>query len=188
MNPRVYVDVRILATGSGAPFGSADPRAAGVVFGAVHKCLRAYPGRYAVAFPAGRGFMAVIRLFATTRDELDALVAMLGQSRVVRDYAVIGYPHEVPSDYVGPWRQYCRYRIPSRRADRHAGAPCRARRMEDAERKRLPYLLIASGSTRQNFGLRFEVRDGMPNTEECRPDGYGLARAGAPFSLPDPPA
>ena len=129
MNPRVYVDLRILPSGGDARAPGVDPRASGLVFGAVHRHMRAHPGRFALALPDGRGFMAVLRVFADTREELDGLAEALQDSPLVRDYAVVGYPKRVPEDFDGPWLQYRRYRIPTRRADRKEGAPCRQRRI-----------------------------------------------------------
>ncbi|MFM2056633.1 MAG: hypothetical protein RLY71_1018 [Pseudomonadota bacterium] len=188
MTPRVFVDLRMLPSGGDARVPGIDPRAAGLVFGAVHRHMRAHPGRFALALPEGRGFMAVLRVFADTRDELDALAEALHAVPTVRDYAVIGYPQRVPEDFDGAWLQYRRYRIPTRRADREDGAPCRARRIEFAESQRLPYLLVHSASTGQSFGLRVCVLAGTPNAQPCAPDSYGLARSSAPFSLPVLPA
>ena len=188
MNPRVYVDLRILPSGGDARAPGVDPRACGLVFGAVHRHMRAHPGRFALALPDGRGFMAVLRVFADTREELDGLAEALQDSPMVRDYAVVGYPKRVPEDFDGPWLQYRRYRIPTRRADRKEGAPCRQRRIAFAEAQGLPYLLVHSASTEQSFGLRVCVLEGAPNTLPCAPDGYGLARSSAPFSLPMLPA
>lgn len=185
MRPLTYVDIGVVSVGSGAESGSGDPRIAGIVFGALHRCFRNAPGRFAVAFPDGKGFMAVIRVFASTHDELEELGNSLASSRVVRDYALPGRPKAVPEDYSGPWVQFRRFRIPSRKSDRKPGAPLRARRLLEADERRLPYLLVHSGSTGQSFGLRFECLPGEPNEGACHPDGYGLARASAPFSLPD---
>lgn len=186
MTPQVYVDLHLLPLGEHG-VAAANPRATGIVFGAVHRCFRQRAGCFAVAFPASRGFLSVIRVFASSRDDLDALAESLLPLPVIRDYTSLGYPRSVPKDYAGPWLQYRRYRIPSRRSDRHAGAPCRARRIAEAEKNRLPYLLVHSSSTQQSFGLRFEILPGQPNDTECRPDSYGLARAQAAFSLPDLP-
>lgn len=184
MRPRVFVDVRILPTGGDARQLGCDPRATGLVFAAMHRHMRAHPGRFALALPEGRGFMAVLRLFADTRDDLDGLADTLQQSRLVRDYAMIGYPQRVPEDFSGDWLQYRRYRIPTRRADRNPGAPCRTRRMAFAEDNALPYLLVHSASTGQSYGLRISILPGSPNTGPCSPDSYGLARRDAAFSLP----
>jgi hypothetical protein len=184
MTPRVYVDLRITVSGGDARSLGVDPRATGLVFSVLHRCMRQHPGRFAAAFPEGLGFLAVIRVFASSRDDLDGLAEQLLQSQPVRDYAVLGYPRQVPEDFAGEWLQYRRYRIPTRTSDRKEGAPCRARRLQEADRRRLPYLLVHSSSTGQNFGLRFEVLPGARNTEPCSPDSYGLARASAPFSIP----
>lgn len=187
MQPLIYTDLRILAGGSDQRRPGADPRATGLVFGALHQQFRRQPGQYAVAFPSRHGHLALIRVFAEGRPQLDQLVAAVATAGSVRDYAHIGYPQWVPADYAGPWLQYRRYRIPTRKADRHEGAPLRARRLAAADARNLPYLLVRSGSTGQAFGLRFEVIPGAAQSGECQPDGYGLARASAPFSLPDLP-
>ena len=186
MTPQVYVDLRVLPLGEQG-IAVANPRTTGLVFGAVHRCFRQRTGRFAVAFPQSRGFLSIIRVFASSRDDLDELAESLSALPSIRDYASLAYPRTVPIDYAGPWLQYRRYRIPSRAADRHAGAPCRARRILEAEKMRLPYLLMHSTSTQQNFGLRFEIKLGQRNETECHPDGYGFARANSIFSLPDLP-
>lgn len=188
MTPRVYVDLHVLGAGGDTRKPGADPRATSLVFGAVHGAMRSLPGRFAVAFPHGKGFLSVIRVFASDRQDIDAFAEALTPHSAVRDYAILGYPRTVPEDYSGPWVSYRRYRIPTRKADRKAGAPCRLRRLQFSEKHDLPYLIVNSVSTGQVFGLRFEAVKDVAPTSDAQPDGYGLARRSALFSVPDLPA
>ena len=188
MTPRAFIDLHIAGSASDARTLGVDIRATGLVFGVLHGFMREWPGRYAVAFPKGRGFLSVIRVFGSTREDIDLLATSIVDRSAIRDYAIVGYPRVVPEDYTGPWVSYRRYRIPTRKADRKPGAPCRARRMQLADERDLPYLIVRSTSTGQTFGLHFETLEQAPRTQDAQPDGYGLARRSAPFSVPDLPA
>lgn len=188
MRPSVYVDLHVLGSGGDTRSAGVDPRAASLVFGALHGVMRRMPGKFAVAFPEGKGFFGVIRVFASSREDIESMAEALTAYPSVRDYSILGFPRFVPQPYTGPWVSYHRYRIPTRKSDRKPGAPCRLRRLKHAEEQDLPYLMVRSASTGQAFGLRFEVSKASPSVGDVQPDSYGLARRTHAFSVPDLPA
>lgn len=188
MMPSVYVDLHVLGSGGDTRSAGVDPRAASLVFGALHGVMRQMPGKFAVAFPEGKGFFRVIRVFASNREDIESMANALSASAAARDYSILGFPRFVPQPYTGPWVSYRRYRIPTRKSDRKPGAPCRLRRLNYAEQQDLPYLIVRSTSTGQTFGLKFEVSKASPSFGDSQPDSYGLARRTQAFSVPDLPA
>lgn len=129
-----------------------------------------------------------VRVFAQEA-HADALLALAGELRgrpLVRDYGAISTAAPVPS--AAAWVAFRRYRLPTERSDRNAGpegSALRARRLAEAQARRLPFVEMSSGSNGGRFRLTVapEVR-----TESGRgafePDGYGLAAATRDFAVP----
>lgn len=199
MTPQQYVDFTLAAPEPDLPgakhartLGSGTTLPAPVIAGAMLKVLHGVfgqePGRYALALPkhASAPF-AALRVFAAGREDLDGLVQGVEGHPVIRDYARIGYPRKVPADWDGPWLEFRRYRIPSRKAGRKPGDMLRERRMAQAEERRLPYFILQSRSNGQQFGLYLEILPAGAPGGEARPDGYGLSVPTRPFALPDLP-
>lgn len=199
MKPQHYVDFSLAAPEPDTPaakyarpqgYGTTLPAPviAGAMLKVLHGVFGQQPGRYALALPRypDSPFNA-LRVFASERDELDGLVQGVEGHPVIRDYAYIGERRKVPLDWSGPWREFRRYRIPSRKSGRKPDDTLRERRMAQAEERRLPYFILHSRSNGQQFGLYLEVlpADAMP--DDCQPDSYGLSVASRPFALPDLP-
>lgn len=185
MIPRHFFDIDIRG---GDQVGIPFPLACGIVVQVLHGAFRSLPSRYALAFPRPH-FFAAVRVFASERAELDALVEAIRHHPKVRDYTRLGYPQSVPAGFRGKWVEYRRYRIPTRKSDREPGTPLRAKRIADADKRRLPYLMLSSRSTGSQFGLYVEpivYNDaGAERLErDCRPDGYGLSGRDKAFALP----
>lgn len=193
MIPAHYVDFslavlepessRVQGCGAGLP----APVVAGAMLKVLHGVFGREPGRFALCLPQHRTApFAALRVFAAERGDLDELVEGVGDHPVIRDYGHIGYPRRVPADWDGGWVEFRRYRIPSRKAGRKPDDTLRQRRMEQAERRRLPYFILQSASNGQQFGLYLQVLPGGTATD-CRPDSYGLSVSSRPFALPDLP-
>lgn len=179
MRLQYYVDFKVLNGEMALP----------IVSGAIIKVLHgvfADQAKYAIAFP-GNSIFSIIRIFASNRDDLDELVAKTAGHLIIQNYAQIGYPRMVPADFNGPWVEYRRFRIPTRKADRDQGAPLRAKRIKIADESKLPYLILTSKSTKQQFGLYFQVLKTVAGISEARPNSYGLSSALHSFSVPDLP-
>lgn len=183
MTPGAYIDVGLAREGE-----RGDPRIASAVYARLHGIMRAHPGRFAVAFPRADNLFSLLRVFASSPQELEAMAKGLRDGPAMGANVRIGEAKTVPTGFAGPWQECRRYRIPSRRADRRPGAPCRARRLQEADRQQIPYLLMHSASTGQYFSLHFDVRTFSENHDSAQPDGYGLSRASAPFCVPHLPA
>lgn len=152
----------------------------------LHGAIRQMPGRFALAFPqarqGGRRHPGrLIRVFAESREVLDDLVAAIEAHQVVRESAHLGYARSVPADFAGPWREYRRYRIPSRKSRLK-----RARSMRIEAADEMPYFRLTSRSNEQGFSLYLAVQPGR-GPGDCQPDSYGLSVATRPFALPDLP-
>lgn len=175
MEPHCYVDIAIARR--------APPMAAALVLRVLHGAFRRTPGHYALALPDyPRGFSR-LRVFAETRDALDALVAATETHAALADYGQFSYPKNVAADFAGPWVSYRRYRIPTRNTERKPDGTVRLRRMQEADASRLPYFSIRSESNGQTWRLYIEAHD-VEAGGTAEPDSYGLAIASRPFGLP----
>lgn len=188
MQPVVYVDLEVLA-GDGGGESMPAPILAGAALDVLHGAFRQQPGRYVLALPDVAPDRAcapgrILRVFAGSRDDLDALVAAVGGHPIIRDYTRIGYPHPVPAAFSGPWIEYRRYRIPSQKSLRKPGDTLRERRMQSASERGLPFFQMRSRSNGQSFMLYVQVLDAAIGNAECRPDCYGLSVSSRSFAVP----
>jgi CRISPR-associated endoribonuclease Cas6/Csy4 subtype I-F len=188
MKPVVYVDLEVLAgdrDGESMP----APVLAGAALDVLHGAFRQQPGRYALALPGvspnkGNTPGRILRVFAGSRDDLDALVAAISGHPVIRDYTRIGYPRPVPGEFSGPWIEYRRYRIPAQKSLRKPGDTLRERRMQGARERGLPFFHTRSRSNGQSFMLYVQAFDVATGDAECLPDSYGLSVSSRPFAVP----
>jgi hypothetical protein len=191
MIPLHYVDLTSRTSGKGA--GLPPPIVAGATLRVLHGVFKQTPGRYALALP---GFstapFAKLRVFAGERDDLDSLAEAVSAHHLFKDHMQLGYPRKIAESYDGPWQRYSRYRIPSRKSGRHIDDGLRQRRLDQADERRLPYFILSSQSTGQQFGLYVSIDAVEPPIDwqicDIQPDSYGLSVASRAFALPDLPA
>lgn len=188
MRARRYMDFD-LPSGAGAP----RPVIASALVQALHGVFAAHPGEYALALPgwSGEGEPAsepwrALRIFAEDLEALDRLMQRLERHPVVRDYTRAGFPRPVPEGFEGPWVEYRRYRVSSRKAGVDA---LRHRRLTDATERGLPFLQVRSASNGQAFVLGVEPRPSTPRRSDAdaAPDSYGLSVTSRAFALPHIP-
>ena len=177
MKPRHYVNIVIGASG-----GASLPVAASAVMRVLHSAFRNHPKIFAVAFPQ-KSIFSMIRVFAENAENLKLLQSEIEDHQDIVSFARFKVSREVPFDFSGEWASYTRFRIPSRKADRHEGSPLRLSRMRQADEENMPYLVLRSKSQKTEFGLRFKIEKGAP-CEDCMPDSYGLSTSSKVFSLP----
>ncbi len=186
MQPQHYVDITVVGNGKGV--GLPLPIVAGAILRVLHGAFRRHPGKFALALPVkDKSHFACLRVFAQSRDDLDLLVAAVEINPVIRDYGRIGYPHGIPEGYDGQWKQYSRFRIPTRKADRDPDDALRSRRIAYADENGLPFFIVSSDSTKQRFGIYIKVDLANANQAECMPDSYGLSVCTRQFAVPDLP-
>lgn len=176
------IDVR----GGSEETGMAVPVVRGKILAHLHPVFKRYPHTYALAVPSNVGYL---RVFASTRDQLDLLVEHLSANPWMRDYAILKYPRAVAEDFSGSWTIYRRYRIPTLKTDRKEGTEhgaLRQRRLNSVVVNKMDYFCLRSSSNRQLFTLVVERKSGVRSTE-CLPNGYGLSSGNSPFALPDLP-
>lgn len=188
MKPVIYVDLEVLAEDQGGESMPA-PVLAGAAMEVLHGAFRQHPGRYALALPSvltgkAKGPGRTLRIFAGSRDDLDTLVAVVSGHPIIRDYTRWGHQRPVPEDFAGPWIEYRRYRIPAQKSLRKPNDSLRERRMQTAQRLRLPYFHLRSRSNGQQFMLYVQALEGKETGSACQPDGYGLSVSSRPFAVP----
>ena len=193
MMPRVYFDIEALAVAEDT--GMSAPALRGRMLALLHPLFAAKPHTYALAIPAGcqavcdRGGGA-LRVFASSRDDLDALADSLSRLPWIRDYARLHYPASVPENYAGAGVAFRRYRVPSLKSDRRTGAEAgqlRQRRMQTLQKEKMDYFIVSSKTTEQRFTLAVRRESGAPPQAECLPNSYGLCSAHNVFCVPDLP-
>jgi hypothetical protein len=183
MVPRWYVDLEVRSAEDDRTGSCRVLR--GVALAQLHAVFVEYPGRFAVALALDS---RQLRVFASSRDDLDILAGALEGRAWIRDYAMLSYPRMVPTDYSGRWWTYRRFRVPTERTDRRTGGDkgaLRLRRLRYVEAAKLEYFKIRSGSNGNTFTVIVERVPGSPQLSECAPNGYGLASAKNLFSLPE---
>ena len=193
MMPRVYFDIEALAATEDT--GMSAPALRGRMLALLHPLFAAQPHTYALAIPAGRQAVCdrgggALRVFASSRDDLDALVDSLSRLPWIRDYARLHYPASVPENYAGAWVAFRRYRVPSLNSDRRTGEEAgqlRQRRMQTVQKEKMDYFIVSSKTTEQRFTLAVRRESGAPPQAECLPNSYGLCSAHNVFCVPDLP-
>lgn len=189
MMPKWYSDAIPLMVGGDTGLGGHLLR--GCLLGLLHGAFANRPAAFAVAFPGEpvKGLLCgVLRIFASSREDLDWLAAQITPQPWFRDYYRLAYPCEVPETFDGKWVRHSRYRIPSRSSDRHEGeqkGQLRERRMAEAGREGLAYFVLRSTGNGQRFSLLVRREPAEAQHGECLPNGYGFSVAMRPFSLPE---
>jgi CRISPR-associated endoribonuclease Cas6/Csy4 subtype I-F len=184
MTPNFYLDIEVVGADDS---GLSLPSLRSLAFMKLHSRFKKSPGVFAIAIPRlskGKG----LRVFATTQEEVESLLAGLAEEVWFRDYARVRGVKAVPQDYSGGWAAFARYRIPTVKSDRHATgdtSSLRDRRLAYARDKRLEYFNVRSSSTSQSFSLTVERLDGVGLPREGVPNSYGLCSRLAPLGLPD---
>ena len=184
MKPEWFFDIDVLSGGEDS--GLAAPVLRGTVMSYLHPFFKRHAETFALAVPSE---MRKLRVFASTREELDSLMDYLTRINWIRDYVRLSYPRRVPSDFTGPWTTYRRYRIPTLKTDRKAGAEhgnLRQRRLETVVGSKMDYFKLRSSSNQQVFTLVIERRPGSFSIE-CLPNGYGLSSGENIFARPEVP-
>lgn len=126
MRPQWYCDALPLIVGGDT--GASGPVLRNRMLSLLHGIFTQRPGAFAVAFP-GREQLAVLplpltgalRVFASSREDMDWLAENVISQPWFRDYARLSYPRAVPADFRGEWVRFVRYRVPSLSSDRHEG-------------------------------------------------------------------
>jgi CRISPR-associated endoribonuclease Cas6/Csy4 subtype I-F len=185
MRPLWLFDIEPL--GAGSETGLSFPVLRGAIMGYLHPLFKRHANAYAIAVPERATFL---RVFASTREDLDTLAGELRRNQWMRDYARLSYPVSVPPDFKGNWTVYRRYRIPTLKTDRKEGpskGALRERRLNQVSVAKMDYFKVRSSSNQQTFTIVVERSVGEPVVGECYPNGYGLSSSERRFALPDIP-
>lgn len=191
MMPKVYFDMHPVGTAEDT--GMSAPVLRGRMLVLLHPLFAARPHTYALAIPGRQGHTVnggTLRIFASCREDLDALAATLIPLPWMRDYARLQYPMSVPADYAGAWTAFRRYRVPALKSDRKTGeafGQLRQRRMAAIDKEKMDYFIIDSKTTAQRFTLAVRREPGAPPEKECLPNSYGLCSGHNFFCVPEMP-
>ncbi|WP_371747911.1 type I-F CRISPR-associated endoribonuclease Cas6/Csy4 [Hahella aquimaris] len=172
--------------------GIAPPILAGYVVGVLHRHYASHPDCYATGFPElndgdrpSPG--SAIRVFAESRDALDAALDALEGERRLSGLAISGRIRAAPNQWEGPWVEYRRHRIPARvgKSEQHQESRLRRRAKRLAESQTLPYLMLTSASNLQRFSIHIQsITYEQSAVSSNKPDGYGLSRVNSRVLLP----
>lgn len=202
MDANYYLDIRIINAHDDVDLKL--PVLRNQIYSILHGIFRQIPNTFALALASSSRLEAkrkalevkygqepkydfdILRVFASTQESLEQLTTELEKSWKVRDYAILLGVRPIPTLKIKGWKSYRRFRIPTAKAER-------ARLTESNEQslyerrlevgRTLPYFLVRSQSTGQQFTINVDVLD-APDQGIGQPDSYGLARQSAPFALP----
>lgn len=193
MRPTQYMDFALMANTTGA--GIPAPVVASGLARVLHGFFRQSEREYAIALPGWDGNpesktsnpWRVVRVFADDMIALERLMAGVSDHHLVRDYTHPGFPRRMPADFSGPFVEYRRFRVSSRKA---GVDELRHRRINEAIDRELPYFQMQSRSNGQAFVLTIEPRQvtGASLDEAVHPDKYGLSTKTRSFGVPHIPA
>ena len=112
MKAKCYVDFEAIGDDPDIPQHAVLSKAYRVLHGA----FGGSGGKYAVAFPGAkegksRSVGNVIRVFADSSAELYSLLEKVRGHHVMRDYARVTMPQDVPEDFSGEWMSWQRIRV-----------------------------------------------------------------------------
>ena len=199
MRPCFYADIRIRNGATVGKGGIGSLPVATRLLSVLHGIFRSHPGRFALGFPLMtegefRHPGHVFRVFFESEDEWrEILWKELNQNERIGAFVFLPEtPKKVPVSFSGPWIEYSRFRVPTRKSCSPRGeAPMgwtpsslREKRSERAEQ--FPFFRLHSKSTGERFSLHVARREGHP-TSECFPDSFGLSRGQNSFALPMEP-
>lgn len=199
MKPQFYADIRIRNGATVGGGGITTLPVATRLFSVLHGIFHANPGRFAVGFPLmtdgeHRHPGHVFRVFFESEDDWTHLLRKeLDKNERIGAYVFLPEkPKKVSDTFSGPWIEYRRFRIPTRKSTHLRGdaspevkaSLCREKRLEIAES--FPFFRIYSKSTGKRFSLHISSLQGRP-TAFCSPDSFGLSRAQNAFALPMEP-
>jgi hypothetical protein len=170
MKPQSYLDFEAIPQ-DGAPGYSALAKTVHVLHGA----FSGNQGKYAIAFPSAkigeeyRTAGCVIRVFASSCDDLYDLMKLVGGHVTIRDYMRVTIPRDVPENFNGKWHAWIRVRVQKKEGINRDKTVARAQKS--------PFFELASSSGNR-FAMRFITLPGSRQTGDCKPGSYGLASQG----------
>ncbi len=197
MKPLVYSDIGIINGATVGKGGISTLPVATRLFSVLHGIFRGHPGRFALGFPMMREREYrhpghIFRVFMESEEDWRIVYGELDRhERIGSRIHLFKDPFPVPENFSGPWIEYRRFRIPSRKStqfkDKETGI--RLEKSSNVRENRLdlsekwPFFMIRSQSTGHCFSLHIEKKEGIP-IGMCLPDGFGLSTGSKPFSLP----
>jgi len=170
MKAKCYVDFEAIGDDPDIPQHAVLSKAYRVLHGA----FGGSGGKYAVAFPGAkegksRSVGNVIRVFADSSAELYSLLEKVRGHHVMRDYARVTMPQDVPEDFSGEWMSWQRIRVQKKEGVNRVATIKRANES--------PYFEVMS-SSENSFPLRIHKVKADPQLEDFTPNSYGLSTGG----------
>lgn len=169
MRAKCYVDFEAIG-GEDVPQYAVLSKAYHVLHGA----FGGSEGKYAVAFSGAkqgksRSVGNVIRVFADSSAELYALLEKVRGHHVMRDYARVSMPQDVPDDFSGEWMSWQRIRVQKKEGINREATIKRANES--------PFFDVMSSSGK-SFPLRISKTKANPQLDDFTPNSYGLSTCG----------
>lgn len=167
MKAKCYVDFSVVGDDADNPQYAVLSR----IYRVIHGVFGGSNGSYAVAFPKAKTGKArsvgnVIRVFASSVSDIYALLEKIRTHHVLRDYARISMPQDVPDNFAGEWVSWQRIRVQKRAGINREATIIRATKS--------PYFDILSSSG-HGFALRVCKVKSPPQTDDFIPNSYGLS-------------
>ena len=197
MQPRHYLEFKILTGDSNRPSGATHD-VMGLLFKFVHAIAARKGFKFGLALPQAKigscpTTGGIVRVFAQSREHLDALADELEPKPFIRDHVAIGRIKTIPDDYVAPGHvEHLRFRVPGK----NSWIPASRAKKTD-ESSRYPHVRLNSSSGHEmtlfikpivhraapQFAPSVE-QGGQEGQVGFSPDIYGLSVSSRRFALP----
>lgn len=170
MKPETYVDFEAIPMDEAPAY-----EMLGKAVKVLHGVFAGQANKYAIAFPnarmgKGRTTGVVVRVFASSLVDLYALMELVSENRMMRDYMRMTIPRKVPDNFSGQWEAWVRVRVQKKEGVN------RDKTLRIAQST--PFFEMASTGNGGVFPLRIKRVHGTRQTTECTPNSYGLASMG----------
>jgi len=159
------------------------PRDNSYIFQTLHGMFSVLEYQYGIAYET-----STLQVFSSDEYAIYQLTKLIGANPSICDIMYVSSINNVDlTNYTSKWRSYSRYKIPTRKADRHIGDPLRRARMQYADSVNMLYFNIKSQSNKTSFRYYVNITeyDTNPNMPfDLVSNGYGVSTATKFYMLP----
>lgn len=128
-----------------------------------------------------------VRVFSDNKADIELLQEILEENPIINLFRYTRIKEVDLDSYAGSWISFVKFKIPTRKADRHEGSPLRRKRLILAdESEDIFYRNVKSVSSKSNFRYYIQVvKTDNYDYQDWKTNGYGLSTCTNPVAFPD---
>lgn len=128
-----------------------------------------------------------VRIFSDSKDSLESLHEILEKNTIINSFRYTKINFVDLDPYTGNWISFVKFKIPTRKADRHNGSPLRRKRLILAdESEDIFYRNVKSSTNKTNFRYYIKVvKSDKHSYAEWDTNSYGLSTSTNLVFFPD---